>query len=78
MKPFYKISVLTLLIFISVYSAFAAEIDLLGLALDVKESGLDVDNVNIIPSTDFIKNTAKMRTKTTVTVTTPYARLLKD
>ena len=39
----------------------AAEIDLLGLTLDVKESGIDVDNVNIIPSTDFIKNTAKIK-----------------
>ena len=27
--------------------AFAPEIDLLGLTLDVKESGIDVDNVNI-------------------------------
>lgn len=29
------------------YAAFAVEIDLLGLTLDVKESGIDINNVNI-------------------------------
>jgi len=41
MKPSYKVSILTLLVFISVYSALAAEIDLLGLTLNVKESGVE-------------------------------------
>lgn len=47
----------------SVFSegVIAAEIDLLGLTLDVKESGIDVDNVNIISSTDFVNNAAKIK-----------------
>ena len=36
-----------ILTFVASEKAIAAEIDLLGLTLDVKESGIDLDNVNI-------------------------------
>jgi len=42
-----KLFLISIIILISIYFASAAEIDLLGLTLDVKESGIDVDNVNI-------------------------------
>src|SRR3989338_9099140 len=42
-----RLSILITLILLFSYSILAAEIDLLGLTLDVKESGIDVDNVNI-------------------------------
>jgi hypothetical protein len=42
-----KLFLFGIIIFTSIYIASAAEIDLLGLTLDVKESGIDIDNVNI-------------------------------
>ena len=42
-----KLFLFGIVIFTSIYIASAEEIDLLGLTLDVKESGVDVDNVNI-------------------------------
>src|SRR3989338_2066976 len=42
-----RLSILITLILLFSYSIIAAEIDLLGLTLDVKESGIDLDNVNL-------------------------------
>jgi len=42
-----KLFLFSIIILISIYAASSAEIDLLGLTLDVKESGIDLDNVNI-------------------------------
>ncbi|MBI2508095.1 hypothetical protein HYV89_04025, partial [Candidatus Woesearchaeota archaeon] len=47
MNNYLKLIFVMIAVFATSYIALAAEIDLLGLTLDVKESGIDVDNVNI-------------------------------
>ena len=47
MNNHFRFILILLILFATSYIALAAEIDLLGLTLDVKESGLDVNDVNI-------------------------------
>ena len=47
MNNHFKFILVIMVLLATSYAALAAEIDLLGLTLDVKESGIDLDNVNI-------------------------------